>query len=42
MAAKIIKEMHNIVGQQNCVLLVFETCTIIGVQDYISDLILDM
>ena len=37
MAAKIIKEMHNIVGQQNCVLLVFETCTIIGVRDYISD-----
>ena len=30
MSAKIIKEMHNIVGQQNCVDIVFEKCTTIG------------
>ena len=33
MAAKIIKEMHNIVGQQNCVFTVFEKCTIITVRN---------
>ena len=32
MAAKIIKEMHNIVGQQNCVFIVFEKCTVITVR----------
>ena len=32
MAAKIIKEMHNIVGQQNCVDIVFEKCTTIGLR----------
>ena len=40
MAAKIIKKMHNIVGQQNCVFIVFEKCTIPGVQNYISDLLI--
>ena len=40
MDAKIIKEMHNIVGQKNCVFIVFEKCTIPGVQNYISDLLI--
>ena len=38
MAAKIIKEMHNIVGQQNCVFIVFEKCTIITVRNAVLDL----
>ena len=38
MAAKIIKEMHNIVGQQNCVFIVFEKCTIIIVRNTVLDL----
>ena len=33
MAAKIIKEMHNIVGQQNCIFIVFEKYTIITVRN---------
>ena len=33
MAAKIIKEMHNIVGQHNCAFIVFQKCTIIGVRN---------
>ena len=33
MAAKIIKEMHNIVGQKNCVFIVFEKCTMITVRN---------
>ena len=33
MAAKIIKEMHNIVGQPNCVFIVFEKSTILGVRN---------